>query len=359
MAGRLPAFRYMAKGWNVSAGETRRIRFDELAALLADIFAAHGCSREAAEALGSNMATAEQDGALSHGIFRIDAYVATLRSGWVDGRAVPEVEDVAPGQVRVNANNGFTLPATAAARDLFVSKARQTGIATLLVRNSHHFSALWPDVEPFAREGFVAMSMVNSMATVVPFGGREPVYGTDPLAFAAPREGGDPLVFDMATSTMSNGDVQIAAREGVQLPPGSGVDANGQPTTDPDAVLNGGALLTFGGYKGSAIAMMIEIMGAALTGGKFSFEVDWSEHEGAATPHTGQFILIIDPSRGATRPFAQRVETLIGRLRMAGVERLPGERRYATRSRNLAEGIPIAAAELERLKALALGHVTS
>ena len=299
------------------------------------------------------MATAERDGALSHGIFRVDGYISTLKSGWVDGRAEPVVADVAPGFIRADANNGFTLAATDAARDLLTAKARQNGVAILAIHNAQHFGALWPDIEPFARAGFVAISMVNSMACVVPHGGAKPVYGTNPLAFAAPREDGEPVIFDQAASAMANGDVQIAAREGRDLPPGVGVDAQGNPTTDPNAVLAGGALLPFGGYKGSSIAMMVEIMGAALTGGKFSFEVDWSGHPGAVIPHTGQVILLVDPGQGAFRPFSARVETLIAQLREAGVERLPGERRYAARRHAQQHGIAISADDWTRLQRLA------
>src|SRR5690606_30733895 len=152
----------------------------------------------------------------------------------------------------------------------------------LSIRHSHHFGALWPDIEPFARRGFIALAMVNSMRSVVPHGAHRPVYGTNPLGFAAPRDAADPLVFDQASSSMANGDVQIAAREGRMLPEGTGVDRDGNPTTDPSAVLDGGALLPFGGHKGSSIAMMMEIMSAALSGGDFSFEVDWSGFPGAA-----------------------------------------------------------------------------
>ena len=333
--------------------ETIHVSFDGLRELLRRIFAAHGCSDHVAGLIAENMATAERDGAASHGIFRVDGYISTLKSGWVDGHAEPIVTDVAPSFIRADACNGFTLVATHAARALLIAKARETGVAILAIHNSQHFGALWPDIEPFAREGFVAMSMVNSMACVVPFGGNRPVCGTNPLAFAAPRADADPLVFDQAASAMANGDVQIAARRGTSLPPGTGVDAQGQPTTDPNAVLNGGALLPFGGYKGASIAMMVEIMAAALTGGKFSFEVDWSEHPGAVIPHTGQFILLIDPHLAAVRPFAERIEELIAQLRDAGVERLPGERRYAARRRARALGIPLDAEDWARLRRLA------
>ena len=332
-----------------------RVPCDELVALIAGIFRRHGCSDHVALILAENMASAEQDGAHSHGIFRIAGNLGSLDSGWVDGHAVPIVEDVAPGFVRVDGCNGFAQPALLAARDLFIAKARTNGIALLAIRNSHHFGALWPDIEPFARQGLVALMMVNSMKSVVPHGGNAKLYGTNPLGFAAPRAGTDPLVFDQASAAWSNGDVQIARREGRALPPGVGVDRDGNPTTDPNAVLEGGALLPFGGHKGSAIAMMIEVMAAALAGGDFSFEVDWSQHPGAATPRTAQTIILIDPGRGAPRDFTARVETLIAAIHDAGQDRLPGDRRYANRRDALLYGIPIAAIELAKLREIAVG----
>lgn len=229
-------------------------------------FLRHGTSAEVAAVLANNCAGAERDGAHSHGVFRIPGYVSTLKSGWVNGQAVPVVEDVASGFVRVDAQNGFAQPALAAGRALLVEKARSAGIAVMAIRNSHHFAALWPDVEPFAYEGLVALSVVNSMTCVVPHGADRPLFGTNPIAFAAPRADAEPIVFDLATSAIAHGDVQIAARKGERLPPGMGVDSLGQPTTDPKAILEGGALLPFGGHKGSALSMMVELLAAALTG---------------------------------------------------------------------------------------------
>ena len=152
---------------------------------------------------------------------------------------------------------------------------------------------------------------------------------------------------------MANGDVQIARREGRQLPPGTGVDRDGNPTTDPNAVLEGGALLPFGGHKGSSIAMMMEIMGAALAGSDYSFEIDWSNHPGAATPHGGQTYILVDPKRGAVNSFADRLEVLIAEVRDAGQSRLPGDRRYGNRRDSLANGIPIDEAALIEIRHLA------
>ena len=327
--------------------------FDALIALLRRIFLANGTSEAVADILAHNCASAERDGAMSHGLFRMAGYVSTLRSGWVDGRARPRLEDEGASFLRVDAANGFAQPALAIAAPMAIDKARATGACVVAIRRSHHFAALWPDVEPFAQQGLVAIAMVNSMAYVAPPGARLPVYGTNPLAFAAPRADGRIVVFDQAVSVLAHGDVQIAARDGHMLPPDAGVDAAGQPTRDPHAVLDGGALLPFGGHKGAAIALMIEIMAAALTGGLFSAEVDWSAHPGAQTPCTGECMILIDPARGGSAVgFANRVEQMVTALHDAGQARMPGDRRFAAREKAMREGIPVSADRLRQLEAL-------
>jgi delta1-piperideine-2-carboxylate reductase len=337
----------------LDAASLQAISFADLAALLEQIFVRHGASPEVAAVLAANCASAERDGSHSHGIFRIKGYLSSLAAGWVNGKAVPTVEDVGAAFVRVDAGGGFAQPALEAARSLLIEKARTAGIAILAIRNSHHFAALWPDVEPFAEQGLVALSVVNSMTCVVPHDAQKPLFGTNPIAFAAPRAGGNPIVFDMATSAIAHGDVQIAAREERMLPAGMGVDRAGEPTCDPKAILDGGALLPFGGYKGSALSMMVELLAAALTGGNFSFEFDWSRHPGAQTPWTGQLIIVIDPDKGRGQDFAVRSEELVRQMQGVGQERLPGDRRYAQRARSMIEGIAIPAHDLERLRQLA------
>ncbi|MCU1724419.1 Ldh family oxidoreductase [Pseudomonas sp. 5P_5.1_Bac1] len=329
-----------------------QIPFNELETLLQRIFVRHGTSEAVARALAFNCASAQRDGAHSHGVFRIPGYVSTLASGWVNGQAVPKVEDVASGYISVDAGGGFAQPALAAARELLVSKARSAGIAVLAIHNSHHFAALWPDVEPFADEGLVALSVVNSMTCVVPQGAERPLFGTNPIAFAAPCAGGAPIVFDMATSAIAHGDVQIAARKGELLPEGMGVDRLGQPTRDPAAILDGGALLPFGGHKGSALSMMVELLAAALTGGNFSFEFDWSQHPGAKTPWTGQLLIVIDPRLAQGERFAERSRELVRQMEAVGVTRLPGERRFHEREKSAREGVSLTQEELEQLQAL-------
>lgn len=332
----------------------------DLIALIGGIFVQNGCSNVVANQLAENCASAERDGSLSHGVFRIEGYVNTLRSGWVDGSAIPAIEGKAPGLIAVDAKNGFAQPALSLARDAFVEKVRGNGIALLTIGNAHHFSSLWPDILPFAESGLVALSMVNSFACSVPHGAKSPVFGTNPIAFAAPVDGQPPLVFDFATTTMANGDVQIAAKEGRSLPAGTGVDRNGDLTGDPEAILNGGALVPFGGHKGSAISLMVELLAAGLSGGNFSSEFDWSTHPGAETPKTGQIIIGIDPSRGGQgRGLSSRAVILMKMLEDAGFDARPGLRRHRLCMERHAHGIPLKTSQLIRLRALATGTASA
>jgi len=307
--------------------------FAEVVNAVAAVLQRHGYGAHTAQLLAHNCVAAQRDGNDSHGLFRLRDYIATIQSGYVNGDPKPRVEDAAPGFVRVDADNGFAQIALESAFDLVVQKARTNGVAVLAIRNSHHSGALSPDVECFADAGLVALSVVNSIPVVAAPGGHVGVYGTNPFAFAAPRASTAAVVFDQASSTTSHGDVQIAARTGQRLPEGTGVDAQGNLTADPQAILDGGALCTFGGYKGASIALLVEILCAALVGADFSFEVNRAKPAGATTARTGQTVIVIDPTVGAgdLPPFAARVDDLIAALTRAGQSRVPGERRIRAR----------------------------
>lgn len=329
------------------------LSFDALVSRLCGIFQRLGCSLHTARLLAKNCASAERDGAYSHGLFRIKDYAADLAANdWVAPNASPIIEDVSPGMARVDAQNGFALTALDAAKSLAIAKAQRCGVAIIAIRNSHHLSALSLDVEPFAEAGLVAISFINSSPAVVPYGGHTAALGTNPFAFAAPRSDAPPFVFDMATSVMAHGDVQLAAQKGETLQLGSGVDARGEPTTDPNHILNGGALLPFGAHKGAAISLMVEILCAGLVEGNFSSEVDASSYPGAVTANTGQSLLLIDPSHGSKKSasFAERVSQLIELMKDAGQQRLPGERRLRCRAESARNGVPISAELLALLK---------
>jgi delta1-piperideine-2-carboxylate reductase len=320
---------------------TQTIAFDDLVEKLASILVAHRMSNAAARVIADRMAQAQRDGAVSHGLLRLPGYIATLASGWVDGAAVPQMDDVAPGVLRVDACNGFAQIAVELAREPLMRKARGNGIAILAIRNSHHFAALWPDVEPFARAGFVAISFVNAKRRMSLWDGDKTLLGTNPLAFAVPATDGHPLVFDQASSVVAQGEVLLAAKEGRLVADGVGTDAQGRPTRDPNAILDGGALLAFGGHKGASIAFMVEVMAAAVTGGQFGYEHDQTGYPAAQTSRAGQCVILIDPDRSAGSSFGARVEALLQQVGASGVSRLPGMHRYARREKSHTAGIPI------------------
>jgi delta1-piperideine-2-carboxylate reductase len=330
----------------------RTIAFDDLVEKLTSVLVAHRMSNAAARVIADRMAQAQRDGALSHGLLRLPGYIATLESGWVDGAAVPRMDDAGPGVLRVDACNGFAQIAVELAREPLMHKARKNGIAMLAIRNSHHFAALWPDVEPFARAGFVAISFVNAKRRMLLWDGDKPLLGTNPLAFAVPGAGGDPLVFDQATSVVSQGELLLAAKEGRLVADGVGTDAQGRPTRDPNAILDGGALLPFGGHKGASIAFMVEVMAAAITGGQFGYEHDQTGYPAAQTSRAGQCVILIDPDGSAGSSFGVRVEALLKQVDASGVSRLPGAHRYARREKSHAAGIPILDDAWELLEAL-------
>src|SRR5690348_13306828 len=139
----------------------------ELTDLVVRVFLRHGVSGENAGPVAETVVAAERDGAASHGLLRLPGYVSTLKSGWVDGRAAPVVTDAAPGLVATEAANGFAQSALRASAPLLRGKARRQGIAAVAIRNSHHFAAVWPDIEPFAAEGFIALAMVNGRRRMV------------------------------------------------------------------------------------------------------------------------------------------------------------------------------------------------
>jgi delta1-piperideine-2-carboxylate reductase len=325
----------------------------DLSGLIARAFERHGMSARNAAMVAAVVAAAERDGAASHGLLRMEGYIGTLRSGWVDGAAVPVVTRTAPAILAVDARNGFAQVALAAVRDAAMETARQQGLAAVCISDSHHFAALWPDVEPFAEQGFIALTVVNARGRIVVWGGRRKVLGTNPMAFACPRSDGPPVVWDQASSQRAQGEVLKARMEGRKVPEGVGLDAAGEPTTDPAAILDGGALLPFGGHKGAGIAFMVEVLAAAMTGGRFGFNDESPAFPGAQTSRAGQFLLLIDPSRGPGGDVAGRIATLVAMLRDAGAQRLPGDERHHRRARAAHEGIDIPDEVHARLLALA------
>lgn len=317
---------------------TESLTYDEIHDLVRDVLTANGCDRANAEAVARNMAGAERDGTVSHGLFRLPGHVASLRSGKVNGRARPVAETVTPATIRLDGDRGFAPLAIEHGVPLVTAAARELGVAVLLIRNSFHFAALWPEAEAVAAEGLVGLVCTVHTPMVAPFGARQAFFSTNPIAFAWPRPAsggsapwGDPYVFDMATGAMARGEVGVAARDGHELPPGVGLDAGGNPTTDAAAVHDGGVILPFGGYKGSAIATMIELLAAGVVGDNFSYEAAEADNRDGGPAIGGEFILALAPEVLAGPDWVDHGEAFLSRLESMDGVRLPGQRRFANR----------------------------
>ena len=327
------------------------LSLDEVRGLALPALRAGGIGAAQAEAIAATVTAAERDGCPGHGLFRVPGYVAAVRSGRADPVAEPVIEDAAPGLLRVDVRNGFAPLALERGRPALLEKARRQGIAAMTLARSLHFGALWPDVEPLAEAGLLALAMLNSRSFMPAWGGRTPLYGTNPLAFACPRAPGPPMVFDQAASALSRAEIMLAARDGHTVPPGTGLDEDRRPTTDPAAIL-AGVQLPFGGYKGASIALMVEILAAGLGGGYFGFESLAEHNDDGGPSNAGQIVIAIDPAWVSGRGFIARVETLFARILAEEGARLPGDRRHEMRRRAVREGVVVRRALVDELRGL-------
>jgi LDH2 family malate/lactate/ureidoglycolate dehydrogenase len=326
---------------------------DEVRSISIDILTAGGLSDDHAHAIAGVVYAGQRDECHSHGMYRLLGCVRSVREGKVNPNAVPDVVDNGPAVVRVDARFGFSPLAFERGKPLLVEKARRTGLAAMAINNCYHFSALWPEVEAISADGLVALAMTPSHSWVAPAGGTKPVFGTNPIAFAWPRPNGSPFVFDFATSAIARGEIELHRRAGKPIPTGWAIDSEGNPTNDPTDAL-AGAMLTFGGHKGSALSAMIELMAGPLIGDLTSAEsMAFDEGVGAAPCH-GELILAFDPKVFLGTDAAQhvaRAETMFESIVGQGA-RLPSQRRYEARERSKANGVRIPKALYDDLQAL-------
>jgi delta1-piperideine-2-carboxylate reductase len=318
-----------------------RITLEEVNSLSISCLTANGCDGENARTVAATITAAEGDGCPSHGLLRLPGYVAALRSGKVDGHAVPSVERTAPGVMQVDAHGGFAPLALETGRELFIEVTREQGVAVMALIRAHHFAALWIEVEPLAAAGLCAMACTASMPALPPAGSSEPFFGTNPIAFGWPRRDGPPMVFDLSSAARARGEILVAAQEGHELPPGIGLDAERAPTTNPQAILDGGVILPFGGYKGAIIAMMVELLAAGLIGERFSFEAAEHDNKDGGPSRGGEFLLAMDPARISGDGWLDHTEAFFERMLTIDGVRLPGARRYENRTKTPSEGIEI------------------
>ncbi|WP_171210221.1 MULTISPECIES: Ldh family oxidoreductase [unclassified Ruegeria] len=316
------------------------MKIEEAEDLVTKALVANFVSERNARSVAKALVAAEVDGQAGHGFSRVASYAAQARSGKVAGAACPTVSAAGPAVLRVDAGFGFAYPAIDLAVDELTKLSKTTGIAAAAITRSHHCGQLGAHVERLAENGLVALMVANTPKAMAPWGGNAALFGTNPIAFAAPQGEGAPLVIDLSLSKIARGKVMAAKKKGEPIPEGWALDADGNPTTDPDAALSG-MMLPMGDAKGSALALIVEILAATLTGANTSAQASsFFEAEGAP-PGVGQFIIAIDPGCVNGAPFAAQLAALAGQIEAQDGARLPGIRRLQARREARDRGVVV------------------
>ncbi|RUM48945.1 MAG: oxidoreductase [Marinomonas sp.] len=307
----------------------------EVRELSESVLTSNGFNEAHAQAITDIIYTNQLGDCQSHGLYRLFMCTESIRSGRVSGTAEPTITDAGPAVVRADANDGISLLAMKAAMPMLIEKAKKNGVAALAINRCFHFSALWPEVEILSEAGLAGMAMLPSHAWVAPAGGTRGLLGTNPFAFSWPRQGKAPFTFDFATSQFARGEIELYRRAGKPLPEGVAIDKDGQPTTDAEAAMDG-AMLTFGGHKGSALSLMIELMAGPLIDDLTSKESMEAAGGKPEAPYHGEIILAFDPyllSGGRVAENNGRAERLFADVIDQGA-RLPSQRRQAAQAFN-------------------------
>ncbi len=308
-------------------------------------------SRENAAIVGKALVAAEADGLKGHGLGRVPTYAAQARVGKVDGMATPMATRPRPGVLLIDAAHGFAFPALDLAVAELPDLARAQGIAAAALRRSHHCGAAGHPAERLAERGLVALLFANSPPAIAPWGGSRGLFGTNPIAFACPLAGRPPIVVDLSLSKVARGNVLAARQKGEPIPLGWALDPEGFPTTDPEAALKG-TMVPLGDAKGTALALMVELLAAGLTGANYAAEASSFLDADGPPPGTGQLILALDPEAFGGNAMLARFAALAAMIEAEPGARLPGSRRLAARAKALTEGLTLAPGLVAEIEAL-------
>ena len=350
----------------------RRVSGEAIRAQAEAILGGWGMAEATAAITAEALVDCDLRGIDTHGISLLALYARWMRDAPLDLATEPVIERDGPSFALVDAQGGLGFAVSVRAMDLAVEKARATGVAAVAVRNSHHFGAAGYYARLGARQGMMTMVATSTkVVCVVPPGSANPVLGTNPLAYAVPRQDREPIVFDMATSTAAGNKVRLHHLKGTPIPEGWVVNAKGEPVTDPHEanaiVYEGagggltplGALPHLGSHKGYGLALLVHFLGGALAGGTFA----GSARGGAGKPegdNIGHFFLAVDPS--LFRPmeaFLADVEDVAETLtsaRPVDPERpvlLPGDIEERVRSERRCHGVPLAPTLVEQIEEIA------
>ncbi len=311
-----------------------------------------------AAATARALVQAEAQGIASHGLSRVPQYATHLKNGRANGQAVAQVARRKGAALLVDARQGLAFEACELAVREAVSVAREMGVCFVGVSNSHHCGVLVDHLRPVAQAGYVGMAFANSPSAMPVAGGRHAIMGTNPIAAIFPRQGHDPLMIDLSLSEVARGKLMVAAKEGRSIPLGWALDAQGQPTTDPQAGM-AGSMLPVGAAtspKGAMLALVVELLVTAVIGAQFGFEASSFFVDEGNAPRIGQAFLVIDPGAlSGSASYFERIEVLIREMLVDEGVRLAGARRLALERAAAEQGVKIPDALMAQLQALAAG----
>jgi len=292
-----------------------------------------------ARSVARALIAAECDGLKGHGLSRLPTYAAQAKVRKIDGNVTPSASHPRPGLIAIDARNGFAFPAIEMAETMLRPAGRSQGVAAATIRRSSHCGAAGHPVERLANEGLLALMFVNTPGAMAPWGGSRAVFGTNPIAFACPLPGRPPLVIDLSLSKVARGNVLAAKQRRELIPEGWALDESGKPTTDPNDALRG-TMLPTGDAKGTALALMVELLAAGLTGSNFAAEASSYLDADGPPSGTGQLLIAFDPAAFGSNAVA-RCGVLAASIEAQKGARLPGTRRLAAREKSKIDGVEI------------------
>lgn len=314
------------------------LSFDQAESLASQALRDNGANVEIASCVAHALALADADAQTSHGLERIPSYVGQLRSGKVSGNVSATGRQVTPSGFEVQANGGFAYPAIDLAIENLTDICPKQGIAAAGIVGSHHCGVMGHPVEKLARAGFIGLMFANTPKAMAVFGGRSPLLGTNPIAFACPRAADkDPLIIDTSLSAVARGKIVSAAKRGDKVPDDWGVNASGEPTCDPNEILKG-CVNPLGGAKGGALALMVEMLAGAFVRSNFGFQASSFFDGEGGSPNVGQLILCLNAGL-FNHDFGDHVELLLQEIQQNPISRIPGARRIENRQKAMRDGL--------------------
>ncbi|WP_186082571.1 Ldh family oxidoreductase [Burkholderia gladioli] len=331
----------------------------ELTDLTIEALCALGLARDDAAEVATILVLADLFGLRTHGTSRIESYGARLRIGGIKARPVIRAEQLGPALHRLDGDNGVGPLVGYRALQLGMKAAREQGIACVLVRGSNHFGPVSPYSYLAAEQGFASIIGSNATTTIAPWGGTDARLGNSPVGFGVPNPGGRPFMLDMAISVAARAKIRNALKRGESIPGDWATDAQGRPTTDPKAALDG-FLLPIGGHKGYGLALVVDLLAGLLSGAAYLTHVKSWEDEPDQPQDLGHFFILIDTRRlGSGAWLAQRMGDHAAILHGSAAADpaapvvVPGEIELARLERQMRDGIDIGEAQRAMLEAAA------